>query len=170
MKPLPHPLGAPLSLFPVDPKYLLFGVIAATLLALVALWMLLRPKRARRAPTRRRTKAPRRQHIDNLKSQIQVIHSWAKQEKQWRQACHTLSTLLKTHIERQTGLSIEERTIEEIEALLDESEIAHFFTKLSELQFAPGDPDERALKQRCTRATELFESNQKFKLRRGGRR
>lgn len=107
-------------------------LLLATALWLFAYWYSRHRKKAKPPASFPAATTDIGREIANLRRRIQ-------RSEDYREGCHLLSALLKQHLERKTGLEIEEMTAREI-AQFTEGLPARFFVELSGLQFGRAEP------------------------------
>ena len=142
---LPAPAADPLHILPPFMP-LLLGLAGAALLVSVGIWLLMYYFSTRQAMT------PRvRQHsrtADNVAAQIRAIQKRTNGTGEFREGCHELSFLLKSHFEQSTGLQVEEMTPGEIARTL-KGPLVGFFGELSRLQFGRPEPEKTDFDRAC---------------------
>ena len=93
------------------------------------------------------TKAPSfSSNADDDASFAGLLKSIEKQylgSKDYREGCYTVSNALKTHLEKTTGLEIEERTASEIKEILQEDKIFQFFKDIQVLKYHRKRPNQK---------------------------
>jgi hypothetical protein len=148
VSPLPSPLAEPLHILP---PWLLLAVVLAFLLALLLpfLWWWRRRRRRLQQPVPpARSGAPLPDAVgDWFAPRVDQIVSSHCQERSYREGCHDLSAAVKLRLEQLSRLEIEEMTVTEISACLDEEGIDSFLRQLVRHQFDKLPPGKSDLKR-----------------------
>jgi len=84
----------------------------------------------------------------SISGKISKIRDEYTGSRDYRQGCHALSAVMKSHIEKRSGLDIEEMTPDEITVSL-KGNAGLYFEDLSELQFRKKNPLKREFVKAC---------------------
>ena len=139
LKELPAGMADPLHILPPWTSLALtLGFLI--LLLVMLLWALVYYLTNRPQATDKLPSEPARPYqgsaIDAAIDKIRLTHS---ELENYREGCHVLSAVIKTHIEKLTGLDVEEMSPSEIGANL-KGNVGNFFSDLSILQFGRKEP------------------------------
>ncbi len=151
MTPLPVPLTDPLHILsPLGP-----WVWLAAALALV-LAMLARRLGRRRASPSPPAEAQAAVVPSTIETRIAELVERFGRTEAYREGCHALATLVRTFLERQTGLEIEEMTSAEIAGAIEDPRIGEFMKELRTHQYRRREPKRSHFIRLCERAIELL--------------
>ena len=165
MTPLPAPPADPLHILQPTTLLALAAVAAGLLAMLLLLWLRhhLR-RRARRAappPPTPATAPPARQPAAGIATRIRDLEEKILASKAFREGCHRLAMLIKTHLGQRTGIDVERMTSSEIERRFDDdgeidSRIGEFMTGLSRRRYGRAEPGRRDFVAACEEARLLL--------------
>jgi hypothetical protein len=149
VNPLPGPLAEPLHILP---PWLLLAAVLALLLALLLLpflWWWRRRRRRQQQPVPRASFAASvpEESWDWFAPRVDEIVGNHCRERSYREGCHDLSAAVKQRLEELSRLEIEEMTVTEISACLDEDGIDTFLRRLMSHQFDKQPPGKNDLKR-----------------------
>lgn len=164
LPPLPADLAEPLHILP---PWSLLALLAAVLTMLLALALLLWRRRAVRQdaaapPPVPPAPAPEAASPVTLAGAIEALQRRYLKTKAFRDGCHALAQLIKTHLAGVTGLKVEEMTSAEIErAWLDDARpggarLGRFMTGLALQRYGRAEPRRRHFVAACEEARELL--------------
>ena len=165
LAPLPEPPAGPL---PIVPQWLvellLWSTLAAIIAALIAWWLWRRRRREADTPTPLPKPTPSAA-AGNLADRILELSRRFITLGKPRQGCHELARELRSHMERQTGLEVEEMTVDEIKLRFSSPPVRSFWEELRAHQFGRREPRDRDLKRISHSAVELFAKGKTAALR-----
>jgi hypothetical protein len=156
---LPHAAVEPLSILPpwlVVMVLLAIPLLLLLLMALVFWWVWRRMQKLSDAELRQRGNVPKRPRPRGLGERIEAIRRHHLELHLYRDGCHALSGALKSHLERRTGVEVEELTVAELEPRLADSRQGQYFIDLRSCQYGRRQPGRRDFESLCDRARSLF--------------
>ena len=160
MNSLPHPAEETFPLLPFD-----LTALASMALAVVAfcaaaafLWWL---SQLPEEPFESKPPA-RRGGGGGIRGQIEALEERVGESRAYREGCHELSALTRSHLERSTGRPVEEMTVSESERACEErwasdtEGVVGFLQELETAQFATRRPTRRVFVDLCERARSVL--------------
>ena len=174
MKPLPVPPADPLHVLPPASLTALLAAAAAVVLLLAFLflrWL------ARRSPAEAAAGAAAPPPVPEAAPEVLISDAIAaierryERSKAFRDGCHALAAAVKRHLEKVTGLGVEEMTGAEIERAFAEGvrvggarhgkrvggpKLGRFMTALSTRRYGREEPRRRHFVKACDEARELL--------------
>ena len=154
---LPGPLADPLHILPPALLPLLFVLGSLLIGALFIAGVTFIGAQFRKGTVR---PGPR-PYISTALEQIDYIRREFSESAEYREGCHRLSLVMKTHFEGVTGLPVEEMTAGEIRRTFAGPEPARFFGVLAGLQFLRGEPRPQEFEDICTYSKNVLRSIRK---------
>ncbi len=175
MNPLPAPPADPLHVLPpasLPALLALAGLVLALLgVILVKLWLARRSRAAATKPPAPPPTVPEALPAASIGDAIAAIERKYGRSKAFRDGCHALAAAVKRHLERVTGLGVEEMTGAEIEEAFAEGvrvggprhgkriggpKLGRFMTGLSARRYGREEPRRRHFVKACEEAKELL--------------
>ncbi len=174
MNPLPAPLADPLHVLPPASLPALLALAALALLALLLMiWRHLRRRRPEAVPPQVPPPQPVAEAVPaaSIGDAIAAIERKYVRSKAFRDGCHALATAVKRHLEKVTGLGVEEMTGAEIKRAFAEGvrvggprhgarvggpKLGRFMTALSARRYGREEPRRRHFVAACEEARELL--------------
>ena len=175
MIPLPAPPADPLHVLPPASLLALMALVGLALIAFLLLaWWLLRRRRHRsiaEPPPVPPTPVSEPVPAASIDTAIEAIERQFLRSKAFRDGCHALAAAVKRHLERATGLGVEEMTGSEIEqafakgvrvggprlgARIGGPVLGRFMTGLSTRRYGRKEPRRRHFVAACEEARELL--------------
>jgi len=156
---LPGPLADPLHILPPALLPLLFVLGSLLIGALFIAGVTFIGSQFRKGAVR----PGLRPHISTALEQIEYLQREFGKSAEYREGCHRLSLVMKTHFEGVTGRAVEEMTAGEIRRTFAGSEPAKFFGVLTGLQFHRGEPQPQEFEDICTYSKNVLRSIRKGK-------
>ncbi len=165
MKPLPFPITDPLHILPWWLSLIKWAFVLFLLYLIIRyLYKKLRPYfyRLMSLLTRENRKADIGKRTGKIDSIIKSIKIRNLKKRTYRRGLFELSEEMKTFLEKQTGVHVEEMTAYEIGSFFSSEEPGRFFRVMEELEFGEKEPEWDDLVEMCGRAEKLA----KIKLKR----
>ncbi len=158
--PLPEPPADPLHILP--PESLLMLLAAAGMLFLILAWLVVRRFLRRRPPSPAGPPPPSPQPLDTVPAEtgiatrIKALERTFLDSKAFREGCHALAAVVKSHLARSTGLAVEHMTSPEIARAVEDQRIGRFMTYLGRRRYGREEPRRKHLVEACGEARELL--------------
>lgn len=156
---LPAPPADPLHILPYWSVLLL--LIAALLFLLLLAGLVLQYLSRRRgsapaSPPPPVPRAPVPEPSISVATRIEVLERKFLESKAYREGCHALAGVAKTHLGKRTGKPIERMTSPEIAIMVKDERVGAFMTRLSRRRYGRDEPRRKHFVEACAKAREVL--------------
>lgn len=156
---LPAPPADPLHILPYWSLMLLMAAALLFLLFLAGLLLQYLSRRRSSAPASPQPPVPRAPVPEpsiSVGTRIKALEREFLKSKAYREGCHALAGVAKSHLGKRTGKPIERMTSPEIAILVDDERVGGFMTRLSRRRYGREEPRRKHFVEACAKAREVL--------------